>query len=98
MMHLSDIRQGCDTEGSMLMSWYRETSSAVAGLAIAGAFAASLLGAAPSANATIFINTGNHPQPGEENILFGSFQSGMVFTGTTNQTNTGVQFNTTVNL
>lgn len=63
------------------MSWYRETSSAVAGLAIAGAFAASLLGAAPSARADIIFQEGNHPQPGERNILFGAAETGPTVTG-----------------
>src|SRR4051812_43089086 len=80
------------------MTRFGRSSSAVSALAVAGAFAASLLAAVPSAQATIFINTGNNPQPGEETIQFGSFQAGTVFNGTTNQTNTGVQFNTTTNL
>ena len=68
------------------------SSSAVSALAVAGAFAASLLGAAPSANATVVITDKNVPQFGEETIQFGAQQTGLVFTGTTNQTNTPVLF------
>jgi hypothetical protein len=67
-------------------------------LALAAGLACAVLITAPSAQATIFINTGNHPQSDEENILFGSFQNGTLFTGTTNQTHTGVQFTSTANL
>src|SRR5690348_16410088 len=45
-------------QGSMSMSRYFRKSPAVAALAIAGAFAGSLL-AVPSANATFVLGTGN---------------------------------------
>ena len=62
------------------MSRYLGRSSGVAALAIAGAFAASLLGAAPSARADIIFNPGNHPQPDEQNILFvGPETGGTIF-------------------
>src|SRR3954447_26179223 len=67
-------------------------TSAISALAIAGAFAASLLAAAPSANATIVFNEGNHPQPGETNILFGAPETGGTITGEVGHTGVGVQF------
>lgn len=79
------------------MSFYGKGSSAAAGLAIAGAFAASLLGAAPSARATVVFTTGNNPS-GEENILFGTNQTGTTITGATNQSQIGVQFVSTQTL
>jgi len=38
---------------------------------------------------------GNHPQPNEENILFGSNQTGSTVFGFTNHSNTQVQFSST---
>src|SRR4051812_32597191 len=66
---------------------------------IAGAtLAAAMLIAAPSANATVIITPGNNPQPGEENILFATNQTGTTFTGHTNRSNTGVQFTSSTTL
>src|SRR3954452_17462406 len=67
---------------------------------IAGAaLAAAILIATPGANATVIITPGNHPQqPGEENILFATDQTGTTFTGHTNQSNTGVQFTSSTTL
>jgi hypothetical protein len=45
-----------------------------------------------SARADIVFDPGNHPQPGEENVLFQSTQTGNTVTGFTNQTNTEVDF------
>src|SRR3954467_1358799 len=66
---------------------------------IAGvALAAAMLITAPGANATVIITPGNNPQPGEENILFATNQTGTTFTGHTNQSNTGVQFTSSTTL
>jgi hypothetical protein len=68
--------------------------SVMAGAAVA----VTMLIAASGANATIIITPGNNPQPGEENILFATNQTGTTFTGNTNQSNTGVQFTSTAPL
>ena len=64
----------------------------MAALAIAGAFAASLFAAAPSAQAGIVFDPGNHPQPGETNILFGAPETGAIINGEVGHTGVGVQF------
>src|SRR5438874_5070569 len=52
-----------------------------------------------SAQANVIFTLGNNPQqPGEQNILFGSSQTGTTITGATNQTNTSVQFTSTQSL
>jgi hypothetical protein len=51
-----------------------------------------------SAHATITFIPGNNPQPGEENILFGSKETGMTISGTTNQSDVGVMFSSTETL
>jgi hypothetical protein len=57
------------------------------------------LSAASAAHASVVFTPGNHPQqPGEENILFGSSQTGTTITGSTNQSNTPVQFTSTQTL
>lgn len=67
-------------------------SSPFAMLTVAGALAASLLGA-PSAQATIIFTPGNHPQqPGEVNILFGAPETGLTINGEVGHTGIGVQF------
>jgi hypothetical protein len=38
-----------------------------------------------AAQATVIFTPGNNPQPGEENVLFGSQQTGIIITGATNQ-------------
>jgi PEP-CTERM motif len=54
---------------------------------------------APAADASVIFTLGNNPQqPGEQNILFGSQQTGTTITGTTNQTNTSVRFTSTQSL
>jgi len=65
----------------------------------------TLLGAAAlvaaisgTAQATVIFASGNNPQPGEENVLFGSSQTGTTITGATNQSNTPVQFTSTQTL
>jgi len=62
------------------------------------AFAAGLGVAIPTANATVIFALGNNPQPGEQNILFGSSQTGTTITGATNQSNTAVRFTSTQSL
>ena len=47
------------------------------------------------AYADAIFTTGNHPQPGEENILFQTDQTGTTIEGFTNQSNTMVQFSST---
>jgi hypothetical protein len=65
---------------------------------IAIAAVASLLSAGV-ANATVIFTAGNNPQqPGEQNILFGSQQTGTTINGTTNQSGTPVTFTSTQNL
>ena len=51
-----------------------------------------------AAQATVIFTPGNNPQPGEENVLFGSQQTGTTITGSTNQTGTAVQFTSTQSL
>jgi hypothetical protein len=51
-----------------------------------------LLGAATAASAHIIFTPGNNPGPNEENILFGSAQSGTLITGQTNQSGIDVKF------
>jgi len=58
---------------------------------------ALLLVSARSAQASIVFQLGNNPQPNEENVLFGSQQTGNPVFGTTNQTNSTVQFSSTTN-
>src|SRR3954451_19495408 len=67
-------------------------TSAVSALAIAGAFAASLLAGMPSAQADIVFTEGNHPQPGETNILFGAKETGGTINGEVDHAGVGVQF------
>jgi hypothetical protein len=65
----------------------------VAALAVAGAFAASLLAAVPSAWAGIVVFTpGNNPQPDESNILFGAPETGFVINGEVDHSGVGVRF------
>lgn len=66
--------------------------------AIPAAVAALLIGVSGAAQATVVFTSGNNPQPNEENILFGSQQTGTTITGTTNQTGTAVQFTSTQSL
>jgi PEP-CTERM motif-containing protein len=51
-----------------------------------------------AAQATVIFTPGNNPQPGEENVLFGSQQTGTTITGATNQSGTAVQFTSTQSL
>ena len=80
------------------MTRYGRNSAARTALAIAGAFAASLLAGSPTAQATVIFTAGNNPQPDEQNVLFGSQQTGTTITGATNQSNTPVQFDSTQTL
>jgi PEP-CTERM motif-containing protein len=63
------------------MTRFGRSSSAVSALAIAGAFAASLLAGVSSAQADIIFTPGNHPQPDETNIFFVAPETGGTITG-----------------
>src|SRR5689334_22230907 len=65
-----------------------KTRSAALALGIAGAVLMSV----PSAQADIIFNPGNHPQPGETNILFNAPETGTTITGEVGHTGVGVQF------
>jgi hypothetical protein len=54
--------------------------------------AATLALCASAAQAHIIFSAGNNPGPNEENILFGSSQSGSLITGQTNQSGINVNF------
>jgi len=58
--------------------------------------AALLLGSGGVTQAGIVFQLGNNPQPNEENVLFSSGQTGTTVTGTTNQSNSTVQFSSTI--
>jgi hypothetical protein len=76
---------------------YLRKSPSVAALAFAGAFTAALL-ATPGAQATVIFTEGNNPQPGQENVQFDEDQTGTTITGSTNQSNTPVEFSSTQTL
>jgi hypothetical protein len=57
-----------------------------------------LASAVGTANGGIILQTGNHPQPGEENILLNGGGSGYTVTGQTNQTHTTVDFSSTTDI
>src|SRR5262249_45876960 len=59
--------------------------------------AALIAGMSWAAQATVIFTPGNNPS-GEENILFGSQQTGTTISGTTNQTGKTVQFTSTQSL
>ena len=68
-----------------------------ASLGVAGLVLGAVL--APNAHANVIFTLGNNPQqPGEQNILFGSQQTGTTINGATNQTNTQVRFTSTQSL
>src|SRR4051812_43300186 len=54
--------------------------------------------AARPASATTIFTLGNNPQPGEENILLNDGTIGTMVFGTTNQSNTSVEFDSTQSL
>jgi hypothetical protein len=62
------------------------------------AAAVLLMGVSGAAQATVIFTPGNNPQPNEQEIQFGTQQTGTTITGTTNQSNTTVQFTSTQNL
>jgi hypothetical protein len=71
---------------------------AISKVITAGVLAAGL-GAAGVAQADVIFTLGNSPQqPGQENVLFGSSQTGTTINGITNQTNTPVQFTSSQSL
>jgi PEP-CTERM motif len=53
---------------------------------------------APAAYADAVFTLGNNPQPNEQNILFGSTQMGATVFGSTNSTDTTVQFSSTTDV
>jgi PEP-CTERM motif len=53
---------------------------------------------APAAYADGVFTLGNHPPPDEQNILFGSTQTGATVFGSTNLTDTNVQFSSTTDM
>ena len=65
----------------------------------AGVLAAGIASSVGVAQADVIFTLGNSPQqPGQENVLFGSSQTGTTINGITNQTNTPVQFTSTQSL
>jgi PEP-CTERM motif-containing protein len=76
-----------DEEGIEMRKLSNITAAGVLLMAMSGA-----------AHATVIFTPGDNPQPNEENVQFGTQQSGMTITGATNQTNTTVQFTSTQNL
>ena len=48
--------------------------------------------------ATVMFETGNHPQTGEENVLFGTTQTGTLVDGTSNKSGVTVDFSSTQTL
>ena len=66
--------------------------------AVAALATVAMLGLADAANAMVIFTPGNNPQPGEQNILFGSSQTGTTISGATNQSNTPVRFTSTQSL
>lgn len=53
---------------------------------------------AVSAPANVIFELGNHPQPGEENIIFGTKETGTTISGFTNISHTLVQFSSTTDV
>jgi hypothetical protein len=53
--------------------------------------ALTAFGSAGAANANVVFALGNNPQSQEQNVLFGSSQTGATITGATNQSGTGIQ-------
>jgi hypothetical protein len=53
---------------------------------------------APAAYADGVFTLGNNPQPNEQNILFGSTQTGATVFGSTNSTDTAVRFSSTTDV
>ncbi len=74
--------------------WHKKMVPAtLAGLVIG--VVAGLVAWAPAAHATVVFTAGNNPQPNEENVLYGSSQTGASITGATNQSQTTVAFTST---
>lgn len=59
------------------------------------ALAIVLVATVGAARAQVTFTTGNHPQANEENILFGTSETGNPINGHTNQSNVGVSFSST---
>src|ERR1051325_5489005 len=64
---------------------YHGKSSGIAALAVAGAFAASLLAGVSGAQADIIFTPGNNPQPDEHNIFFAAKDTGGTIFGQVGQ-------------
>ena len=58
----------------------------------------ALLLIAVSASADIIVTPGNNPQPNEQNILFGTAETGACISGATNTSNVGVTFCSTTDI
>ncbi|MCE5268487.1 MAG: hypothetical protein LLG00_11440 [Planctomycetaceae bacterium] len=59
--------------------------------------ALAVLLAAAQARASVTLTPGNNPQPDEENVLLNKGDTGALVTGNTNQSNTPVEFTSSVN-
>jgi len=73
-------------EKRSVLMWHKIVPATAAGL-IAG-----LIFGSPAAQATVVFTAGNNPQPDEQNVLYGSNQTGASVTGATNQSQTSVSF------
>src|SRR5215472_3761954 len=70
----------------------RTTSCAAAAAALIATVVAT------GAHATVVFTAGNDPQqPSEQNVLYGSSQTGALITGTTNQSDTTIDFASSTN-
>ena len=67
-------------------------------LSLAGAIGLTMTASSGVVYAGVMFTSGNHPQPGEENIMFETTQTGMTITGDTDKSNTFVQFTSTESL
>lgn len=72
----------------------RKTIGSATGVALWGLLA--IVAAPQAANASIKLISGNSPQPGEQNVLFKSDQTGTTVTGFTNKSDTEVDFSSAV--
>lgn len=60
-------------------------------LSMVAVAAATALAFTGTAHANVVFTLGNNPQPQEQNVLFGSSQTGTTISGTTNHSATGIQ-------
>lgn len=73
----------------------RQTTGTKIGIAAA---ILAWLGVSSPAGANVIFTLGNHPQPHEQNILLGGFQTGTTITGATKRSQIEVQFTSTESL